>query len=90
MNREAESFVYTESTALLTALDWIGLDWIRWEWELRGCGQSLGRGRRKEEDTGWGWVGSEWDAAIIKATQTACRYSHRKHRHHHIAFQSLA
>ena len=27
MNRETESFGYTESTALLTALDWTGLDW---------------------------------------------------------------
>lgn len=29
MKREAESFVYTESTALLTALDWTGLVWTR-------------------------------------------------------------
>lgn len=27
VNREAERFAYTESTALLTALDWTGLVW---------------------------------------------------------------
>lgn len=54
---------------------------------MRGRGQSLGGGGRQVA----GEVESKWDAAIIKATQTACRYSHRKHRHHHhIAFQSLA
>lgn len=33
MNREAESLMYTESTALLTALDWTGLDWVGWDWD---------------------------------------------------------
>lgn len=71
-----------------TGLDWSGLDQV-------GLGHQMKVGVERVRSelgggTGWGSVGSKWDAAIIKATQTACRYSHRKHRHHHIAFQSLA
>lgn len=35
MTRDADRCAYTESTALLTALDWSGLDWIRWDWDTR-------------------------------------------------------
>lgn len=89
--------MYTESTALLTALDWTGLVWTgsggKGTHQMRLGVGGWGQSRVREEPDGLevGWERSKWDAAIIKATQTACRYSHRKHRHHHhIAFQSLA
>lgn len=75
MSREADRCVYTESTALLTALNWSGSGGTGTPDEARGRGMGYRSGG---------------DAAMVKATQTACRYSHRKHRHHHIAFQSLA
>lgn len=36
MDRNADALGYTESTALLTALDWTGLIWIKGDWDLVG------------------------------------------------------
>lgn len=80
MNREAESFVYTESTALLTALDWTGLVWTGsggtgtpsdegGSW--RGGVRVEGRGRGQ---TGWGFWGGR--------DQSGMQPSLRQHKQH--------
>lgn len=83
-DREAESFVYTESTALLTALDWTGLDWSgldqvglglhQMRVGVEGAGSELGWG-----GVGWGgqtgWWWGEWD-------QSGMQPSLRQHKQH--------
>lgn len=84
---QRERRVYTESTALMTALDWSGLDSTGPGLHKIGVGLG-GGGAGSGGGAGKGRI--IVDAAVVKATQTACRYSHVKHRHHHIAFKSFA
>lgn len=55
MNREAERFVYTESTALLTALDWTGSDGIGTPSDEVGF---LGAGRDQTDKGGVAMAGA--------------------------------
>lgn len=78
MNREAESFVYTESTALLTALDWTGLVWTgsggKGTHQMRS-----GAGRRGQElrEGGVRW-GLGWDGRDQSGMQPSLR-QHKQH-----------
>ncbi|KAM7374661.1 hypothetical protein PAMP_007307 [Pampus punctatissimus] len=58
MNREAESFRYTESTALLTALDWTGSD---------------GTGTPPDEGGSWGVVARFGEGEGEKRRGGGCR-----------------
>lgn len=51
---ERQTVVYTESTALLTALDWTGLDWIRWDQDSNQM-----EGENGGEVPGWGGGGGD-------------------------------
>lgn len=86
VNRQAESFEYTESTALLTALDWTGLVWTG----LDGTGTPSNEvgGEVGGREAGWGEVrvgvreGTDKSGVGVGRGHSGMQPSLRQHKQH--------